>query len=70
MVSALVEHVSLTGNPGHWWASNGSNCRTQEVHVHIAKRIGGLCLSAVLLWGAPYQFNSAFASGAEQRAER
>jgi len=34
--------------------------------VHIAKRIGGLFLSAVLLWGAPYPFNSAFASGAEQ----
>jgi len=34
--------------------------------VHIAKRIGGLCLSAVLLWCAFYQFNSAFASGAEQ----
>ena len=34
--------------------------------MHIAKRIGGLFLSAVLLWGAPYPFNSAFASGAEQ----
>jgi len=34
--------------------------------VHIAKRIGGLCLSAVLLCGALYQFNSAFASGTEQ----
>jgi len=34
--------------------------------VHLVKRIGGLCLSAVLLWGALYQFNSAFASGTEQ----
>ena len=34
--------------------------------MHFAKRIGGLCLSAVLLWGLPYQFNSAFASGTEQ----
>ena len=34
--------------------------------MHIAKRIGSLCLSAVLLWGTPYQFNSAFASGTEQ----
>jgi hypothetical protein len=34
--------------------------------VHFAKRIGGLCLSAVLLWAAFYQFNSAFASGTEQ----
>src|SRR5882724_492657 len=57
---------SFAGNPGHWWASNRSNCRTQEVNVHIAKRIGGLCLSAVLLWGALYKFNSAFASGTEQ----
>src|SRR5256884_691277 len=57
---------SFAGNPGHWWASNRSNCRTQEVDVPIAKRIGGLFLSAVLLWGAPYPFNSAFASGAEQ----
>lgn len=34
--------------------------------MRIAKRISGLCLSVVLLWGAPYQFNSAFASGTEQ----
>jgi hypothetical protein len=34
--------------------------------VYIPKRIGSLCLSAVLLWGAPYQFNSAFAPGTEQ----
>jgi hypothetical protein len=34
--------------------------------VHIAKRIGGLCLSAVLLWGALYQFDSAFASDTEE----
>jgi len=34
--------------------------------VHIPKRIGSLCLSAVLLWGAPYQFSSAFVSGTEQ----
>ena len=34
--------------------------------MHFAKRIGGLCLSAVLLWAAFYQFNSAFASGTEQ----
>src|SRR6266404_6339162 len=43
-----------------------NNCRTREVNMHIAKRIGSLCLSAVLLWGTPYQFNSAFASGTEQ----
>jgi hypothetical protein len=34
--------------------------------VHIAKRIGGLCLSAVLLWGALYQFDSVFASDTEE----
>jgi hypothetical protein len=34
--------------------------------MRTAKRISGLCLSGVLLWGALYQFNSAFASGAEQ----
>ena len=34
--------------------------------MHIAKRIGSLCLSVVLLLGSPYQFNSAFASGTEQ----
>ena len=34
--------------------------------MHIAKRIAALCLSAVLLWGAPYQFNSAFASDTEE----
>ena len=34
--------------------------------MHIAKRIGAWCLSAALLWAALYQFNSAFASGAEQ----
>src|SRR5260370_20702738 len=43
-----------------------SNCRTREVNVDIANRIGGLCLSAVLLWGAIYQFHSAFASDTEQ----
>jgi hypothetical protein len=32
----------------------------------IAKRVRGLCLSAVLLWGALYQLNSAFASGTEE----
>src|SRR5947208_320478 len=57
---------SFAGNPGHWWASNRSNCRTQEVDVHLYQRIGGLFLSAVLLWGASYPFNSAFASGTEQ----
>ena len=30
--------------------------------MHIAKRIAGLCLSAVLLWGALHQFDSVFAS--------
>jgi hypothetical protein len=35
--------------------------------VHIAKRIGGLCLSAVLLWGAFYQFDSVFASDTEEQ---
>src|SRR5258707_6848554 len=44
-----------------------SNCRTKEVNLRIAKRIGGLCLSAVLLWGASYQFNSAFASGEQEQ---
>jgi hypothetical protein len=39
---------------------------TQEVHVLIAKRIAGSCLSAVLLWGAPYQFNWALASDTEE----
>ncbi len=34
--------------------------------MHIAKRIRGLCLSAVLLCGTLYQFNSAFAAGADQ----
>jgi len=34
--------------------------------VHIAKRIGRLCLSAVLLCVAPYQFNPAFASDTEE----
>src|ERR1700736_6729139 len=34
--------------------------------MHIAKRVRGLCLSAVLLWGALYQLNSAFASGTEE----
>src|SRR6266446_2247609 len=34
--------------------------------MHIAKRIGSLCLSAVLLCGTRYQYNSAFASGTEQ----
>ena len=34
--------------------------------MHIARRIGSLCLSAVLFWGAPYQLNSAFASGTER----
>ncbi len=34
--------------------------------MHIAKRLGGLCLSGVLLWGAFYQFNWARASGTEQ----
>jgi len=34
--------------------------------LHIPKRIGSLCLSAVLLWGAPYQLSSAFVSGTEQ----
>jgi len=34
--------------------------------VRIAKRVGGLSLFAVLLWGAPYEFNSAFSSGTEQ----
>jgi hypothetical protein len=34
--------------------------------VHIAKRIGGLCLSAVLLGGALYQFDSVFASDTEE----
>src|SRR5258708_39448978 len=43
-----------------------SYCRTRDVNLDIAKRIGGLCLSAVLLWGASYQFNSAFASDTEQ----
>jgi hypothetical protein len=34
--------------------------------MHIAQRIGGLCLSLVLLLGSLYQLNSAFASGTEQ----
>jgi hypothetical protein len=34
--------------------------------VHIAKRIAGLCLSAVLLWGALHQFDSVFASDTEE----
>jgi hypothetical protein len=34
--------------------------------MHIAKRVRGLCLSAVLLWGALYQLNSAFASSTEE----
>ena len=34
--------------------------------MHIAKRIGGLCLSAVLLGGALYQFDSVFASDTEE----
>lgn len=57
---------SLAGNPRHRCASNRSNCRTEEVNLHLAQRIGTLCLSGVLLWGVPYQFNSAFASGVEQ----
>jgi len=40
--------------------------RLEEINVHIAKWIGGLCGSAVLLWAALYQFNSALASGTEQ----
>src|SRR6266850_1364800 len=43
-----------------------SNCRTRKVNVYIAKRIGGLCLSAALLWGASHRFNLASASGTEQ----
>jgi len=35
--------------------------------MHIAKRIGGLCLSAVLLWGAFYQFELVFASDIEEQ---
>ncbi|PYT34931.1 MAG: hypothetical protein DMG58_03485, partial [Acidobacteria bacterium] len=38
----------------------------EEVNLHLYQRIGGLFLSAVLLWGASYPFNSAFASGTEQ----
>src|SRR6267154_769473 len=40
--------------------------RVGGVNVHIAKRIGGLCLSAALLWGASHRFNLASASGTEQ----
>jgi hypothetical protein len=57
---------SVAGNPGQWSASKRSNCRTQEVNVDIVRRIGTLCLSAVLIWGAPYLLNSAFAIGTEQ----
>jgi hypothetical protein len=34
--------------------------------VHLAQRIGSFCLSAVLLWGVPCQFDQVFASGREE----
>src|SRR5882762_6638393 len=43
-----------------------SNCRREEINVPITKRIGGLCLSAALLWGASHRFNLASASGTGQ----
>src|SRR5712664_1288390 len=43
-----------------------SNCRREEINVPIIKRIGGLCLSAALLWGASHRFNLASASGTGQ----
>src|SRR5258705_7555606 len=43
-----------------------SNCRREAINVPITKRIGGLCLSAALLWGASHRFNFASASGTGQ----
>jgi hypothetical protein len=34
--------------------------------VYILKPIGSVCLSAVLLWGVPFQFDRVFASDAEE----
>jgi hypothetical protein len=34
--------------------------------MHIGQRIGRLCLSAVLLWEAPFQFDQVSASDTEE----